>query len=954
VGSASAEVIANNSGPGASAQGGAITCAATSTTISGTSPSTSSIYSWTGPNSYSATGAQQSVAQGGTYQLLVTDTLTGCTSTATAQVNLNNAAPASIIAAAPNLNCNTSIVQLNGTASAQGQAFTYQWSSANGNIVSGATTLTPEVNQAGEYQLLVTNTQTGCTNTASVQVNQSAAVGAATTTTAVSCNGASNGSASALATGGNGNYTYVWSNGATTETATNLEGGVYVVIITDGEGCTASSTANVAQPTAVAVNATATAQSAVGVNDGTATANPTGGTAPYSFIWNNGETTAQITNLAPGTYIVTVTDGNSCTSVETVTVSAFGCTLVASANSTNLSCFGANDGSATISIVGGNDPISYAWSNGATTSSIQGLSAGNYNVEVSDANNCLVALLIVITQPSQVQANSTSTPETASGANDGTATSFPTGGAGDYQYLWSTGATTAGITGLAAGQYTVTVTDGNNCSSVQSVTVASFDCAIATTATSVDATCFGAANGSALVALTGGTAPFNYAWSNGATTASVSGLPAGSYTVQITDDNGCEVSASVEVGQPAALLSNVVNVVNTICPSDPSGQITTSIEGGTPGYSFNWSNGSNSQNLSNVTAGNYVLTVTDANACTATVTATVSSSDTEAPAVAANANILTLDASGIATATVNELQVQASDNCSVDQITFSPATFNCAQVGLQTITITATDASGNATSVTYDVEVVDNMAPVLTCPASVTYCSYENVVNYSAPTAVDNCLAGGNWAQTAGLPSGSEFPVGSTTQTYQFKDQAGNIGSCSFEVVITAPINITTTVVNASGTQANGSIDLSVTGGTGPYTYTWTQDGNPFSNDEDVTNLTAGFYAVVVTDANGCQFQSGAFEVKSVTNVQEPAWMSGMILRPNPAGDLTQLVFRQFPTEPLLVEVVDLAGKVMSSQLVEQAIRVDINVSQLPEGAYFVRLRSEQMVGVRKLIVYRR
>jgi hypothetical protein len=246
------------------------------------------------------------------------------------------------------------------------------------------------------------------------------------------------------------------------------------------------------------------------------------------------------------------------------------------------------------------------------------------------------------------------------------------------------------------------------------------------------------------------------------------------------------------------------------------------------------------------------------------------------------------------------------------------------------------------------------MAPVLTCPASVTYCSYENVVNYSAPTAVDNCLAGGNWAQTAGLPSGSEFPVGSTTQTYQFKDQAGNIGSCSFEVVITAPINITTTVVNASGTQANGSIDLSVTGGTGPYTYAWTQDGNPFSNDEDVTNLIAGFYAVVVTDANGCQFQSGAFEVKSVTNVQEPAWMSGMILRPNPAGDLTQLVFRQFPTEPLLVEVVDLAGKIMSSQMVEQAIRVDINVSQLPEGAYFVRLRSEQMVGVRKLIVYRR
>ncbi len=954
VGSASADVVANNNGPGASAAGGAITCAAPTTTISGTSPSAASIYSWTGPNSYSATGAQQSVNQGGTYQLLVTDTLTGCTSTATAQVDLNNLAPASVVAAAANLNCNTSVVQLNGTGSAQGQAFTYLWTTTNGNIISGATTLTPEVNQSGEYQLLVTNTQTGCTNTASATVNQSTVMATSANSTPVLCNGASNGSATAVPTGGNGSYTYSWSNGETTSAANNLSAGTYVVIVTDGEGCTSSASAIVTQPSAVAANAVATAQSAVGVNDGTATASPSGGAGNYTYNWSNGETTAQINNLAPGVYIVTVTDDNSCTAVEAVNVTAFGCTLAATSSTTNVSCFGAADGGATINLVAGNDPVSFIWSNGATTNAIQNVVAGTYTVEVSDADNCLVSFVLTINEPTPLQANPTATPVTATGANDGTATAFPTGGTGNYQFEWSTGATTPSISGLAPGQYTVTVTDENNCTSTASVTVTSFDCAIATVATSVDATCFGISNGSVQVALNGGTAPYTYLWSNGATTPSVNGLPAGSYTVQITDDNGCEASASVEIGQPAALLSSVASIVQPICPTDPTGQVSTTISGGTPGYSYSWSNGSNGQNLSNVPAGDYTLTVLDANGCSSTLSTSIVSTDTEAPSVGASENVLTLDASGIATATVNALQVQASDNCAVNQITFSPATFNCSQIGTQNITITATDASGNSTSFSYAIEVVDEMAPVLTCPASVTYCSYENTVNYAAPTAVDNCLAGGNWAQTAGLPSGSEFPVGSTTQTYEFKDQAGNVGTCSFEVVISAPISVSTSIVNASGTQANGSIDLSVTGGTGPYSYAWTQDGNPFSNLEDLANVSAGFYAVVVTDANGCQFQSAAFEVKAVSSVQEPIWMNGMVLRPNPASDVTQLVFRQFPTETLLIEVVDLAGKVVSSQVAEQAIRVDINVASLPEGAYFIRLRSEQMVGVRKLIVYRK
>lgn len=213
-------------------------------------------------------------------------------------VDQNTTPPAASAETPGNLNCNTTQVVLDGSASAQGSAITYLWTTIDGNIVSGAETTSPTVDAIGDYALLVTDTENGCTSIASTSVAQSTAVTAEIdNSTNVSCNGLANGTATAAGGGGNASYTYEWNNGETTAEVTSLAAGTYTVIITDG-GCSATVSVVITEPAVLAPNVTATAETAQGANDGTATAGPNGGTAGYTYLWNTGEIEQTITNLA--------------------------------------------------------------------------------------------------------------------------------------------------------------------------------------------------------------------------------------------------------------------------------------------------------------------------------------------------------------------------------------------------------------------------------------------------------------------------------------------------------------------------------------------------------------------------------------------------------------------------------------------------------------------------------
>lgn len=952
-----ASVTSNTAPPGASATGGAITCTTLQVTLTGSSPASQVTYIWTGPNSYTSNLQNPTVNIEGTYNLLVTDTGNGCSSTAVAAVNLNTAPPTAAASTPGNLNCSTAQLQLSGSGSSQGANFTYQWTTANGNIVEGASTLTPLINQVGTYNLVVTNAENGCTSAASTSVAQSQPVTSSISAqNNVLCNGAANGSATVTAGGGNSTYTYAWSNGTTAASANNLAAGTYLVTVSDGENCTSSSSVVISQPEVLVAHATATAQTANGVNDGTATAVPTGGTSTYTYAWSNGGTTATITGLAPGIYTVAVTDANACSAVETVTVNSFNCALSANMASTNVTCFGANNGTATVSLNGAANPVTFLWNNGATTPSVSSLAAGNYSVEVMDANNCPATLNVSISEPTQLAANTTSTNETAAGANDGTATASPTGGISGYTYAWSTGATTASINGLAPGTYTVVVTDANACTASQSVVVNAFNCAIATQTAVSNVSCAGAANGSIALSQTGGTAPFTYLWSNGATTSTISNLAPGTYTASLTDVNGCQAVASSNVTEPAAYSNFAVQTTHPVCPNEATGSASASISGGTMPYNYLWSNGATSSSINNLTVGTYTLVLTDANGCATNTSVAIAATDNVPPTVSAQNASVSLNATGVANIALATVNAQFADNCSVASATIFPTAFDCSQKGPQTVTVKVTDQAGLVTTATATVTVVDDIAPSLTCPASISACSYNNTVNYNPPVASDNCpLTNGKLEQTSGLPSGAAFPVGVTVQTYTFRDESSNVGTCSFEVSIMAPVNFDNVKVsNATNNQNNGAIDITISGGTAPHAFVWTDaSGQKIGFDEDLSDLAVGTYSVKVTDANGCEYSLSDIEVKSSSHTTEPSWLTGVRMFPNPTEGLTRIVFAEIPAALLEVSVIDATGRVVLSQISEGQTNISLDCTGLPSGLYSVRFRTNTEVGVRKLTVSR-
>jgi hypothetical protein len=953
---ATANVTTNTNAPGASATGNAITCVVNNVVITGSTPDTTASYAWTGPNNFMSSLQSPTVNEAGTYNLVVTDTLNGCTSTASAAVVQNTTPPTASAVAPGNLNCNTIQIQINGTGSSQGTPISYLWTASNGgNIISGETTQTPLVDAVGTYTLLVSNADNGCTQTASTNLVQSPVVEAIIAGQSnVLCNGGASGQATALGLGGNGSFSYAWSNGSSTAAINGLVAGTYAVVITDGENCTATTSVVITQPDVLAANAGATAQTAFGQNDGTASASPSGGTVGYTYAWDNGGTTQTISGLAPGNYNVVVTDANGCIAVQTVTVNAFNCILAANISGTNLSCNAANNGAAEAIITAAVDPVSYAWSNGATTASVNNLAAGLYTVNVTDGNNCPAVLSINITEPTALLSNVTTTAETATGANDGTATANPTGGTGNYSYAWSNGEATQTISGLTPGTYTVVVTDEKGCTSEQTVEVASFLCAISSQNTIVNVTCAGAANGSVTVSLLGGTAPFSYSWNNGATTATISNLAGGTYTVIVSDANGCDFSADATVTEPQPYSAWDVQTVNPLCPNDATGSATASITGGTEPYTFLWSNGATGNTLSNVPVGEYTVQVTDLNGCQSGTVVSLTSSDNELPSITAQNATIALNNNGSAQVTLADLSAQFSDNCGIAGTSITPQTFDCSNLGQQTVTLVVTDLSGNTATTTAVVTVKDDIVPVLTCPSNIVTCSYNNVVNYASPVAEDNCLLAGNghWVLD-GPASGSTFPEGTTSVTYTYTDASGNAGSCTFEVTVTSAVTFTNVTTNNDlNSQHIGSIDITVDGGTGPFQYEWTDaNGVVIGNTEDLIGLGEGTYKVQITDANGCVYAQQDIKLENTSGAKEPAWLTGISVQPNPTNGVTNVVFSLPVSGTLEISVVDATGRILITEISEQESVVRIDCSNLPGGVYLLRFRTGQEVGVRKLVV---
>ncbi len=514
--------------------------------------------------------------------------------------------------------CGNSNGALNASATGGNGVYTYSW---NTNQTGALQTGLP----ADNYTLTVTD-GTGCTSSAVGIVNSSGSAGTAAIQPPVNitCAGLTNGSATVNITGGTGTYTYVWSNGVTTmtsqsvsssNTATGLAAGTWTVSVTDASGCKTTSNASITAPAPILAVPGSTPETC-GNNNGSVNVTASGGTGTLNYLWSGLQNTQTVNGLGVGTYSVTVTDANSCTS--SVVAAVTGPTkLTLSATGLSAKCNGACDGQAVVIPAGGTSPVLALWSNGGTNLAISGLCSGTFSVTLTDINGCQKDTSFLVPQPTALSENLSSTATNCS-QSVGTATVLSTtGGTGTYTYSWSNGATTRTATGLPAGEAVVTITDANGCNSEDSVLVINNIGVVASITGTTPILCFGNCTATATALATGGLGPYNYNWSGGGGTSAVaSNLCQGNYTITITDANNCTSMVSTVISQPSAVALSPF-LPATICIGQSS-LITASATGGTPDYTYTWNPGNivgNSFTDTLKTTATFTAVATDANGC---------------------------------------------------------------------------------------------------------------------------------------------------------------------------------------------------------------------------------------------------------------------------------------------------------------------------------------------------
>jgi gliding motility-associated-like protein len=564
--------------------------------------------------SNNATSATINNLSPGNYAVTVND-VNGCSGTRSVSVNTINTLTVTSSIIQPSCNGNDGEIDI--TVSGATGNISYLWS--NNFTTEDLINL-----GAGTYSLTVTSGS--CSITTSVVLTASPQINISGTPTNSDC-GFNNGS---IVVSASGNYNYLWSNGSTSQSLDSLSPGFYAVTVTDANGCSISKDFIISDSNGPAVTAV-TQNASCGNNDGFIELFITGGTTP-SFLWSHGPTSANVYGLAPADYVVTVTDNNGCQFVGYYVI--LGSTeITIYADKYEPLCYNNTNGSIEITPIGGSGTYSYLWSTTDTTQNIADIGIGTYSISVTDANGCSATTDIIIEQPDtliatiEVSQYIGGNGVSCNGASDGSLDLTVQGGTLPYSYIWNTSDTTQDISGLIAGTYSVTVADSNGCIALATAVITQPDSVKNTLTASVysggyNVSCNGAEDGSITVIINGGIEPYSYVWSTNDSTSAINEVGAGSYSVTVTDVNGCTATSSVTLTEPDVL--NVSAEGSQLpCSGSGNGTITSTVNGGAPDYTYIWSNAQTTQNLSGLSSGNYIVTVTDENGCTASASADV-------------------------------------------------------------------------------------------------------------------------------------------------------------------------------------------------------------------------------------------------------------------------------------------------------------------------------------------
>ncbi|MEO1263242.1 MAG: proprotein convertase P-domain-containing protein [Bacteroidota bacterium] len=477
---------------------------------------------------------------------------------------------------------------------------------------------------AGDYTVIVEDAD-DCRDTVEFVVeNKAPIIVLANELTPVSCFGEMDGCATVQAQGGAGGFTFVWNdpNGSIGDMVCGLGAGPIIVTAEDADGCTGSGVATITEPDLLEVEIDKTDVNCLGGNDGTATATTTGGVMPYDFMWSSGNTPDQNSTdgLSAGNVSVIVTDANGCETTSNVDI-------LEPADGVELTltefrgCNAQNQNRVESNVIGGTPPYTYAWTpTGANTPDIDGLPNGNYTCVVTDDSGCSTSQTVFVEDLPPIEIElAFDSPTCHDGDNGAMAANIVNGGTGTgYTYSWNTGDTNDFVDGLLGGLvYSVTVSDSQQCEGVASQSLPNPPIMVPAADIS-NVLCNGETNGEiaiASVANANGAVTFQWdAAANNQITGTATGLGAGDYSVVITDTELCTITATYTVGQPDRIEVDY-QVVENECFGAQDASVDADVSGGTPAYSFNWSDGSTSAKLTDIPSGEYFVTITDANLC---------------------------------------------------------------------------------------------------------------------------------------------------------------------------------------------------------------------------------------------------------------------------------------------------------------------------------------------------
>lgn len=700
-------------------------------------------------------------------------------------------------------------------------AVSYNWS--DGNTGANISDLT-----VGTYKVIVADTA-GCTDSLSVALQESNKIIYTVSKEVSICK---NASITLYAAGGNH---YSWSNNSTDPaiTVSPKATQTYYVTISDGI-CQVSDSVTVSVST-LKVAALKGDATCFGNNNGYVLAQASGGLAPYTYAWNvpvADSSVTKIDNLMPGMYTVTVYDSHQCSVNATARVQEPP-SLSVNVSLENSKC-DEPTGWIKLDVSGGVSPYSYAWSNAQITDSISQISAGMYQVTVTDKQGCNIIQNITL--------NNINAPEIVTeslkniscyGLSDGQILISGMQGTEPYSFKWSNGNTTRILTDLVAGDYVVTLTDSKNCQTISIISVSSPQ--PLTVIPEIGRPGCSMSNGNILLNITGGVKPYAILWGDSSKTLFANNVTAGVYTVSVTDANQCETKAQVNVSDANAPDVKIKNVINIPC-SGHTGEVYPDVSGGTGSYLIQWSNGTSKLNLTNVGAGFYTITVTDENLCRGVNGAEVKG-ETPTPVVSASKYIcygdtVTLSAAGGETYLWSTRETAASIRVSPKATT------------TYTVKVMNGACSGNA-----DVTVFVSNVSVSISGKNDATC--YGLSNGSATALAANGFTPYTYKWSNGMTSSQGFvnglPSGKITVTVS--DAYSCKAFASDSIAQPSQIDIVFNITSSSCNQSDGAVSASVTGGKAPYTYLW-------ANGDKTTalqNLSAGSYMFRVKDGNGCE-----------------------------------------------------------------------------------------------------